>query len=174
MTRTLDTVVQVAYVVSDIKAAARFWTTLGVGPIFINRWEMEARYRGSPTTFAADFGFGYSGDLQLELIHQVTDGASPYRGPWEGSFQTLHHLGIYSTDTVGDARQIEANGYPIVFDLESAYGYISYHDTTGQPGGLIELLPAAMFASEPFKRIKAASMNWDGCDPIRDGKELFS
>lgn len=176
MTKTLGPIFQTAYVVADLDSAARFWTdAMGAGPLFITRnLQLTARYKGKPTSFAIDLALGFWGEVQVELIQQMTDGASPYRGPWDGTFQTLHHLGVLSSDTVADAKGLEAKGYPQVFDLEAGSGYISYHDTAGgRPGGLVELLPAAMVASDRIKRMKAASVNWDGRNGLRDAAELL-
>jgi hypothetical protein len=51
----------------------------GVGPWYvIRRLRQHALYRGEPCTVTTSIALAYSGDLQLEVIHQDDDTPSIY------------------------------------------------------------------------------------------------
>jgi hypothetical protein len=70
-----NSIIQLAYVVSDLATAMEEWRTLlRIGPWFVLRQfaGLDPRYRGQPALARCDVAFGFAGHMQYELI--VTSG----------------------------------------------------------------------------------------------------
>lgn len=159
---------QMAFVPDDFDAAIGHWTgTLGVGPFYlIENIRLEnMRYRGAPSDCVFSLALAYWGDMQIELIRQENDAPSIYRGA-EGT--GLHHTCVL-TDNIGKARKIAlASGAEILVEADvGADGGVLYVDTGGGPGSIVEILQPASGSGALFDMIKAASVGWDGSDPLR-------
>ncbi len=68
---------QVEWVVKDIAAAERFFTsTMGVKKFFhlenLRAVDVEGTYRGQPGEWVCHLYFAYAGDTQIELIQHVS------------------------------------------------------------------------------------------------------
>ena len=48
-----------------------------------------------------------------------------------------------------------------------ADGYVLYVDTGGGPGSIVEILQLSTGTDGLFGMIKAASVGWDGSEPLR-------
>ena len=82
MTQPLYTVRQLAYVVTDMDAALKYWVdVLKVGPFFVyEHCPLEnQRYLGQPSNVDVTLALGNSGDLQIELIFQHDQTPSVYK-----------------------------------------------------------------------------------------------
>lgn len=161
-------VMQIAFVPDDFDAAIRHWTqTMGVGPFFLieNIQLGEMRYLGEPSDCLFSIAIAYWGDMQVELIRQENDVPSIYRGQEGGA---LHHTCVL-TDDIQKARRIaEQSGARILVEGNVAPdGAVLYVDTGGGPGSIVEILQMASGSDGLFAMIKAASVNWDGSDPLR-------
>lgn len=161
-------VMQIAFVPEDFDAAIRHWTqTMGVGPFFLieNIQLGEMRYLGEPSDCLFSIAIAYWGDMQVELIRQENDAPSIYRGQEGGA---LHHTCVL-TDDIQKARRIaEQSGARILVEGNVAPdGAVLYVDTGGGPGSIVEILQMASGSDGLFAMIKAASVDWDGSDPLR-------
>ena len=75
-------------VVRNIEETAKFYTdVLGIGPFTVDTYYLkDVKYRGEPVHATVRGGFGYHGDLMIELV-EVVDGETPHteflaaRGP---------------------------------------------------------------------------------------------
>src|SRR5262245_55969464 len=79
MSRFFGSIRQNGYVVRDIEAALKHWTTvLGVGPFFyFERVQIDDfRYRGQPSNAEFSIALANSGALQIELIQQRNNAPS--------------------------------------------------------------------------------------------------
>ena len=64
---------QIGYVVTDLDQAMTGWLELGVGPWFVMRGlALQADYRGEPCETTLSLAFANSGEMQIELIQQMT------------------------------------------------------------------------------------------------------
>ncbi len=161
-------VMQIAFVPADFDAAVRYWTeTMGVGPFYLmeNIQLGEGRYLGEPYECIFSIAIAYWGDMQVELIRQENDAPSIYRGQEGGA---LHHTCVL-TDDINKARAIaEASGAKILVEGKVAPdGAVLYVDTGGGPGSIVEILQMSSGSGGLFDMIKAASVGWDGTDPLR-------
>lgn len=161
-------VMQIAFVPEDFDAAIRYWTqTMGVGPFFLleNIALENMRYRGAPSDCVFTLALAYWGDMQVELIRQENDAPSIYKGAEGGA---LHHTCVL-TDDIAKARSIAlAAGAEILVEAKVGDdGAVLYVDTGNGPGSIVEILQSASGSGGLFAMIKAASVGWDGSEPVR-------
>ena len=161
-------VMQFAFVPKDFDAAVRHWTqTMGVGPFYLleNNLLGDGLFMGEPSTCVFSIAIAYWGDMQIELVRQENDAPSIYR---DAGGEALHHTCILTHD-IEQARQIAiASGASVLVEGKvGADGYVLYVDTGGGPGTIVEILQSATGTEGLFAMIKAASVGWDGAEPLR-------
>ena len=165
-------IMQIAYVVNDLDRALEHWTrTLGIGPFFLleSIEVINPVYRGNPCTFDATIALGYSGTMCVELIKQNDDTPSVYqellRNNPDGGF---HHWAVGIEDLEGEVNRYQGRGYELAFSGRVAVGdEFAYMDTSGELGGMIELIKLTPVVRELFGGLESAATGWDGSDPVR-------
>jgi len=162
---------QMAYVVADIDAAMAQWTRdLRVGPWFLlDRFTGEDPiYRGAPSQMAVTIAMAFAGHMQIELLQPLDDHRSVYRETIDRQGHGFHHYGIGSRDFEGDIARYEAQGYELAFRAGvPTGGSVGYMDTKGALPGFVELIELSDVMEQVFTGFYAASLGWDGSDPIR-------
>ncbi len=169
--RDIGPVMQMAFVPTDFDAALTYWTqVMGVGPFYlIQNIELgEMRYLGEPTACKFSLALAYWGDMQIELIRPENDAPGIYRGKYGVSGDVLHHTCILTDDLV-QARKIaeDAGAKVLVEGTTGSDGAVIYVDTGAGAGSIVEILQMASGSEGLFAMIKAASVGWDGSDPVR-------
>jgi catechol 2,3-dioxygenase-like lactoylglutathione lyase family enzyme len=165
----LGEVMQLAFVPDDFDATLKHWTeVMGVGPFFLieNIQLGDMKYRGTPTEAVFTLALAYWGDMQIELIRPENDAASIYSGEYAATEGT-HHVCIL-VDDIGKARETCAeNGAEVVLEGKFGASEVIYVDPGKGTGHLIEILQQDKSGPDLFGIIKAASVGWDGNDPVR-------
>ncbi len=169
--KDIGPVMQIAFVPTDFDAALAYWTqVMGVGPFYlIQNIELgDMRYLGEPTDCKFSLALAYWGEMQIELIRPENDAPGIYRGEYGVSGEVLHHTCIL-TDDLAQARKIaEAAGAKVLVEgTVGDDGGVIYVDTGGGAGSIVEILQPASGSESLFAMIKAASVGWDGSDPVR-------
>lgn len=167
-------VMQVAFMVDDLEAAALSWIrTTGIGPFLtVPHVQLaEYDYRGSKAS-GLDFSvaLAQSGGVQIELVQQHCDSPSAYRDTIAKGAQGFHHLAIYTDRYDETYRSYIDQGF--VRAVGGMFGKLrfSYIDTSAVIGCMIELVEEDADQSAFFQRVAAAAQGWDGAtDPIRPG-----
>lgn len=168
MSRYFGPIMQNGYVVRDIREAIGHWTeVMGVGPFFIlDPVEFrEAWYRDRPLDLDLTVAIAYSGDYQIELIHQNNDVQSIYTDFLETSPYGLQHVCV-SVDDVDKA--IAAHGFKdkVIQHGWSAAGLrFAYVDSVLHGGTMLEIIAPDDATTAAFAQMKAAAANWDGKKP---------
>lgn len=164
-------IMQMAYVVEDIRAAMNWWLMDGkVGPWFLleSFTGPEQRYRGQPTTADVAIAMSFAGHMNIELIQPKDTQGSVYKEIIERRGYGFHHLGIAVDDTEAERRAYEARGYEVAFSTPvPSGGTVYYMDDGRTEPGFIELIPATEGFDEMFTRFWRATVDWDGRNPIR-------
>jgi len=167
---------QLGFVVPDFDAALHYWTSVqGVGPFFcirntrVDGYLYHGREAASPLISLA---FGYSGDLQIEVISQHDATPSCYVDFLNSGRRGAHHVcGFCDTSVEYDARYAKALKAGIDAIHEGSMGGVrfAYFDTETEPGAVIsEISEAGMSGPRAlFERMRVASERWDGAHPIR-------
>lgn len=161
---------QMAYLPRDFDAAVRYWTqTMGVGPFFLlpNVRLGNMRHKGQPTDAVFSIAIAYWGDMQIELVRPENDAPGIYTGEYAVT-DRLHHVCIF-VDSIAEARAaVAAAGAEILVEGDVGDdGAVIYVDAGGGPGHVIEILQSMSSGHGLFAMIKAASVDWDGSEPLR-------
>ena len=166
-----DGIIQMAYVVADLRAAIGHWTTtLRVGPWFVlERFTgVDPVYRGQPSRAEVSLAMSFAGHMNIELIQAVNDAPSVYRELIERRGYGFHHFGVATWNFDAAVAQHERAGHALAFRLAvPSGGRVGYMDTTAVLPGYTELIELGGAFEEVFGRFYRASLRWDGKDPIR-------
>lgn len=164
-------IIQTAYVVSDIQSAMTHWTKeLGVGPWFLlDRFVGEdATYRGSPAQGAVTLAMAFSGHMQIELLQPLDDHPSVYRDTIDKQGYGFHHWGVGTRDFERSIDTYVESGYDVAFRAQvPTGGSVAFLDTKGNLPGFIELIELGDEMEATFTKYYAASLTWDGSNPVR-------
>ena len=167
-------VMQVAFIVDDIAAAAQRWVdTTGIGPfLMVPHIQLaEYSYRGEPRD-GLDFSvaLAQSGGIQIELIEQHCDNPSAYRDTIAKGTQGFHHLAIYCEDYDAACAHYRERGFVTAVDGKFGPIRFCYVDTSAAIGCMVELVEQHETQGEFFRRVATAAEGWDGVtDPLRPG-----
>lgn len=163
---------QAAFIVDDVEAAARAWiAATGIGPFFLVphiRLE-EASYRGAPSA-GLDFSvaLAQSGGTQIELIQQHCDNPSAYRDTIAKGESGFHHFCIYTDDYDATRQRYVDQGFVPAIEAKFGEMRFCYVDTASAIGCMIEIVEQNEVQTAAFTRIAEAAADWDGVtDPIR-------
>jgi Glyoxalase/Bleomycin resistance protein/Dioxygenase superfamily len=166
-----DGVVQMAYVVPDIHRAMEQWARqLKVGPWFVldHFTGVEAQYRGAPSTADVAIAMGFAGHMMMELIQPNNSAPSVYRETIERQGYGFHHWGVATWDFDLEVDRYRQRGYQMAFFAKvPSGGRVAYLDTTADLPGMVELIELGAAFEATFGKFYAASIGWDGKDPIR-------
>lgn len=175
MSRLFGAAAQVGLVVRDFDAAIAHWTQVhGVGPFFHFREVTvnDYRYRGQPGPApVVSIAFGYSGDLQVEIIHQHNAAPSCYTEFLDSGREGIHHLSSF-LDTAGfEAAHAAMLGHGNAELHAGSIGGIrfAYFDTDTRAGACVcEISESGQDAvKQLFAGFRQAARDWDGSDPLR-------
>ena len=166
----LGSVMQLAYVPSDIDAAISYWTdTMGVGPFYeMSHLQLdEAKYRGNSIDIDMSVWIAYWGDIQIELVAQHNDVPSIYKTWRDEQRSGLHHVCVV-VDDIQRARAVcRESGASLEQEIWIQGTEAIYVDAGGGPGGLIEIIEMPAANLEFFEFMKAQAAEWNGDDPVR-------
>ncbi len=170
----LGSIMQTAYVVDDLEAAAHHWTkTLGIGPWFLlEHFEADNKtYYGAPTDVDLSVALAYSGSMCYELVFVHNDVPNVYADVVrEKGYGCFHHWALSTESFDEDVERLKKQGHEMAF-----YGEVrpvggkrfAYLDTRKTNGGMIELIELSADVEGLFAMVKDMSVNWDGKNIIR-------
>jgi hypothetical protein len=166
-----DGVIQMSYVVPDIKAAMHSWVEkLRVGPWFVldHFTGINPRYRGADSKVDVTLAMSFAGHMNIELIQLNNREPSVYLEWIERNGYGFHHWGRASWHFDEDVARYRAAGHELAFLAEvPTGGRVAYMDTTAQLPGYVELIELGGAFEPAFSKFYRASIGWDGQDPIR-------
>jgi hypothetical protein len=166
-----DGVFQMAYVVEDIHASMQRWIEeLKVGPWFLlpSFGGVEPSYRGRATDAQVALAMGFAGHMCIELIQPNDEEPSVWREGVERRGWGFHHFGVGSLDYDADLRRHLERGHDLAYEAKvPTGGRVAYVDTTADLPGYVELIEMDRGTDDAFSRFYAASLGWDGSDPVR-------
>ena len=163
---------QAAFVVEDVEAAARAWiAATGIGPFFLvpHIQLAEARYRGALVD-GLDFSvaIAQSGGVQVELIQQHCDNPSAYRATVPKGSEGFHHFCIYADDYDAVRQRYHDQGFACAVEGQFGEMRFCYIDTAPALGCMMEIVEQDEAQTAAFTRIAEGAQGWDGVtDPIR-------
>jgi hypothetical protein len=166
-------IIQNAYVVDNLQEAMERWTKLyGIGPwvILADVKGENLTYRGEPSELVFSAAFVQTGEINIELIEQHTDGPSAFRDMFAPGEEGFHHVAIISEDYEGDKARFEAAGCPVATEFSSGPDSgIAFVDTREKLGHMVELYQNEAAIMGLYSVIRQAAENWDGETLIAGG-----
>lgn len=163
----LGCVVQLAYLVDDVREAALRWIARsGAGPFLVRHHPLIEATDGSGRRAQLDHSSAYGqwGAVQVELV-QLHEGTS--RGLHAGP--GLHHVACFVADLDVEQRRLEELGWPAVLSATTASGLrFAFHDARAELGHLVEIYQPQQRVLDFYEQVADASRGWDGRDPVRD------
>jgi hypothetical protein len=159
-------IIQNAYVVDNLEEAMQRWTDIyGIGPwvILPHVIGQNLTYRGAPADLDFSAAFVQTGEINIELIEQHTDGPSAFRDMFAKGEEGFHHVAIISEDYEGDKARFEAAGCPVATEFSSGPDSgIAFIDTRDKLGHMVELYQNEAAINGLYAIIRQAAENWDG------------
>jgi catechol 2,3-dioxygenase-like lactoylglutathione lyase family enzyme len=163
--------VQIAFFVSDIRAAAaRMHAAFGAGPFYIiERIELErGEHRGSDCPFVHSSAYGQWGSVMMELVQQDVEGPSPFRDMYAPGMEGLHHVATFVDDVGTAIDHYAAAGMPLAARAWLPSGTeFAFVDARATLGHMIELYVPTPQLLGFYDFIRQAAEGWDGTDPVR-------
>lgn len=158
-------VVQVAYMVPDVREAARRWhTTFGVGPFFVQDHVplVRATSAGHDVVFDQSCAVTQWGEVMLELVaHHAISPASVAAAivPRETG---LHHIAVLVPDLEASLAHLQDLGLRVVLDAETPQQRFVFVDPGSEAGHLIECYEATPYLQRLYRAVRRAAEYWDG------------
>jgi len=166
-----DGVIQMAYIVEDIRAAIAYWIEeLHVGPWFLleSFTGRDPVYRGEPSRAEVSIAMSFAGHMQIELIQPKDDHPSVYRETLEQRGFGFHHFGVCTDDIDTAIADLEAKGHVLAFRAGvGSGGDVAYMDGGPDKPGMTELIEFTSGMDAGFTAMWQASRDWDGTEPVR-------
>ena len=166
--QSVNEIMQVAYVVDDLEAAAVRWTRhLDIGPwvIFEHFSAESAMFYGEPSDVDVSLALAYSGGMCFELIRQNNAAPSVYMDLTNKDGLGAFHHWAKGTETFDDdVAKYQSDGVKIAFSGNvTAVGGLrfAYVDTFKELRGMIELIELGPLVEDFFSEIKSHSLSWD-------------
>ncbi|WP_285313478.1 VOC family protein [Pseudarthrobacter sp. fls2-241-R2A-168] len=168
-------VVQIAWVVRDLKQSMSQWLNLGVGPFFTLDTQVPATYRGEPSSLSMVIGLAQAGPVQIELIQQTSDQPSAYTDAEPSGAAGFHHICRAYGDYDEAVAKLQAEGSVLVTEGQWGEGgpRFCYLDARDTVGCFIEICDDSEVGQKMYKIVREAAEGWDGTDPIRSLEPLL-
>lgn len=160
---------QIGYLTNDIEKAMHAWVERSaVGPFtWYRNVSLNAVYKGEPSTIEMDVGIAYRGNVQIELIQQTNDAASPYLQYFREGRMGLHHLAYGSRDIDADLQKAKDAGFEIICTIDAMIGRYAYFQDPAMPEHLFEFLAVTDDLEKFWQQSMEEARHWDGSKPIR-------
>ena len=171
MSNLLGPIRQLGIVVDDIEQGMKHWSdVMGVGPWFHNPQVpiVDYTYDGQSYEPHNSVALANSGDMQVELIQTRNDVPSMYRDYMQKGLRGLQHVAFWTKDFDADLAMMKERGFTVKMSgCVGENGRFVYFAEEHHPGTCIELSEVMGPKGRLFGLIRAASVDWDGTDPIR-------
>jgi hypothetical protein len=174
-------IIQMGYVTRDLDAALDYWiNAIKAGPFYFAEYEPEQQvYRGKPTHTRFRLAYGFSGDMNVEVVQQLSGGPSAYT-------EALDAAGEIPTGGLFHHVMVTHNGYDEAYNAYLAQGAercfdavapgvlrYSYLDARKLMGSYLEMLEDASPFLAGCEKMREIHRSWDGTRPKRDFGEII-
>ena len=162
--------VQIAYAVSDIFRGVDKWIKdFGAGPFFIAEHIpiKNVIYRGHPSELDITVAYGQWGEIMIELVQDNGEGPSIIRDLYPPQKSGLHHLAYFVNDMDLVSAKLIKQGYVLAMSGQAGENRFQFFDAISEMGHFIEIYEPIESLKYLYERVRSASINWDGSDPLR-------
>ena len=170
-TLNLRNIVQIAYYVNDVEAAAKkAHTVFGTGPFYIykNIELIDVTYRGRKAVLDHTSAYAQAGPVMLEFTQQNNEGSSAFKDMYPDGQEGFHHVAIFVEDLETAMRNLNALHCETVTHYFTREGNVevAFVDTRSILGHMVELYKPVAALTRFYDTVARAAQTWDG-------KELF-
>ena len=162
--------VQIAYAVSDIFRGVDKWIKdFGAGPFFIAEHIpiKNVIYRGHPSELDITVAYGQWGEIMVELVQDNGEGPSIIRDLYPPQKSGLHHLAYFVNDMDLVSAKLVEEGYVLAMSGQAGENRFQFFDAISEMGHFLEIYEPIESLKYLYERVRSASINWDGSDPLR-------
>ena len=162
--------VQIAYAVSDIFRGVDKWIKdFGAGPFFIAEHIpiKNVIYRGQPSELDITVAYGQWGEIMIELVQDNGEGPSIIRDLYPPQKSGLHHLAYFVNDMDLVSAKLVKEGYVLAMSGQAGENRFQFFDAISEMGHFLEIYEPIGSLKYLYERVRSASINWDGSDPLR-------
>ena len=162
--------VQIAYAVSDIFRGVDKWIKdFGAGPFFIAEHIpiKNVIYRGHPSELDITVAYGQWGEIMIELVQDNGQGPSIIRDLYPPQKSGLHHLAYFVNDMDLVSAKLVEEGYVLAMSGQAGENRFQFFDAISEMGHFLEIYEPIESLKYLYERVRSASINWDGSDPLR-------
>ncbi len=167
-------IVQIAYAVDDVRSGAeRFHRLTGAGPFFVrDHILIDAESEGAPAVFDHSNACGQWGSVMVELVthHELSpetlDRAMRRKNPG------FHHVAYFVDDREAEIDRLLAAGCTLVVKGAAGATKFAFVEPDEPLNHLLEFYEPAAPLVDFYRRVRAASVGWDGARPVRERAEL--
>ena len=162
--------VQIAYAVSDIFRGVDKWIKdFGAGPFFIAEHIpiKNVIYRGHPSELDITVAYGQWGEIMIELVQDNGEGPSIIRDLYPPQKSGLHHLAYFVNDMDLVSAKLVEEGYVLAMSGQAGENRFQFFDAISEMGHFLEIYEPIESVKYLYERVRSASINWDGSDPLR-------
>ena len=162
--------VQIAYAVSDIFRGVDKWIKdFGAGPFFIAEHIpiKNVIYRGHPSELDITVAYGQWGEIMIELVQDNGEGPSIIRDLYPPQKSGLHHLAYFVNDMDLVSAKLVKEGYVLAMSGQAGENRFQFFDAISEMGHFLEIYEPIESLKSLYERVRSASINWDGSDPLR-------
>jgi len=164
-------VVQVAYAVTDVRAAAADLAgRLAAGPFFARHHALPrlVRHRDGAGEFDHSSAYGQWGTVQVELV-EIHHAAPASLAEIVTASSGIHHVAWFVESIDEEERRLTALGWPQVMRAETATGFpYAFHDARAELGHLVEIYEPADGVIALYRKVAAAAEGWAGEQAVRE------
>jgi hypothetical protein len=167
----LQNIVQIAYYVNDIEAAAKkAHAAFGTGPFYIYQHiELnDVSYRGQKTELDHSSAYAQAGPLMIEFTQQHNKARSTFTDMYADGEEGFHHVAIFVDNLAAEMARLASKGCATVTHYFTRDGNVevAFIDTREIFGHMVELYKPVEALSRFYAAVEKSVKNWDG-------KELF-
>lgn len=173
MVSSFEKIIQLGFVAHDIHEMMNELTDkLNVGPWFLRERGTFKRqlYCGEPTQMSLAVAMGYvaGAEMQYEIIQQLDDLPSIYSEVRKSVPGGFHHFGIATSDFDRSVKAYRDRGFKAVYEADVPGGVrVCFFDTRASLPGMVEFIEFSTDLNDMFESYRAASVNWQGDNPVR-------
>lgn len=166
----LGSPVQIAYAVPEIFQGVEKWVKdFGAGPFFIAEHIpiKNVSYRGLPSTLDISAAYGQLGNIMIELVQDHGEGPSIIRDLYSPQQSGIHHLAYFVKNLDLISVELKKKGYALAMTGQANDNRFQFFDAISEMGHFIEVYEPIESLKSLYERVRVASINWDGSDPLR-------
>ncbi len=165
----LQNIVQFAYYVNDVEAAAKnAHEVFGTGPFYIykNIELLDVSYRGQKTELDHSSAYAQAGPLMIEFTQQHNRASSTFTDMYKEGEEGFHHVAIFVDNVANEMSRLQSMGCETVTHYFTRDGNVevAFIDTRSILGHMLEIYKPVEALSRFYAAVASSAEKWDGVE----------